>query len=130
MKIYPYLIKTNYVKFKNKSDGKTRPILLHRLNNKMIKAWSVTTKYLTKSSFIRLQYFPLFKWHPYGLNRTSYIDIKSEINIPERIYEALNLCKRDPIWHLDYEDINSFIDFYHSYNYRLKKWRSHKNKHS
>ena len=123
MKLNPYLIKTDYIPFRNRKGGKTRPVLLHRLNSNSIRVWSITKEYLTKSSFIRLQYFPLFKWHPYGLNQTSYVDIKNEINIPNDVYKTLNLCKKDPIWFLDYEDINSFIDFNNSYSKRVKRWK-------
>ena len=117
---YKYFIKIAWISFRNKNGGKSRPVLVH-FSNQYVNIWKITSKYLNKSKYIKQQYFPIFKWHPYGLNKTSYVDIRNKIRLPYQIYLNTNLCRQEPVWSLDYSDVMSFIEFCDTYQLRIKK---------
>ena len=108
---HKFIIKIGYAKYvQNPNFGKWQPLLIH-YNGKNISLWRITTKYLTKSKLIRSGYFPLFHWHPLGLNYPSYVDVRSEIKVPILIYKRTKLFRRPSVWYLNDNDSIQFCRF-------------------
>lgn len=96
--------------------GKFRPAVITGFSSdgKAIIS-KITSKYENKSPFIKLRYYPIKNLAKAGLDRPSYIDIKSQRKI-----KTSKLKKRGS---LDVEDIRGLANFKKSYANRVKKFQ-------
>lgn len=62
------------VPFEDSDDYKWRPVFILSVNGKAIKFLRITTKYDTKSDYIKSKYFEIIDYIEAGLNRQSWID--------------------------------------------------------
>mgnify|MGYP006364434097 FL=1 len=62
------------VPFEDSEDYKWRPVFILSVNGKAIKFLRITTKYDTKSDYIKNKYFEIIDYIEAGLNRQSWID--------------------------------------------------------
>ena len=106
-----FVIKTAFVKYYQSRNGKWRPVLIFQ-GYRYTFIWKITTKYLSKSQWIRKHYFPLFHWWPYGLNRPSYVDVNYKFVFRNQVYKQTDLSRRPVIWRLNDSDSIQFIKFY------------------
>ena len=87
-------------------DGKNRPVLVYVPNGDDIGVYQITTQYSNKSVQIRSKYFEIKDWDKAGLNKPSYIDTGTLIEI-----SAALLAGRTPIGKLTEADKQRFIEF-------------------
>lgn len=98
----------------DKQNGKPRPgVIVGFSEDGQALVNKTTTKYKNKSSFIKLQYYPIKNMEAAGLSRASYIDIKSTRKIKLR-----SLKKRGS---LAIEDIIDLAEFKRSYPQRKRE---------
>lgn len=77
---------------------------------------SITTQYKDKSDFIKLQYYPIRDWRQAGLQKASYIDIRSTMS-----FDFLEILKGGKyIGQLSHADVMELAQFIQSYKNRLE----------
>ena len=93
------------IEFTDKSGVKTRPALVLDVDSEKISYFRITTKYETKSDFMKSKYFEIENYEKAGLFKKSYIDTfkpyainKSDFNIKQ-------------IGHLSVDDIEKLTEF-------------------
>ncbi|CAM3214502.1 type II toxin-antitoxin system PemK/MazF family toxin [Lactiplantibacillus plajomi] len=67
-------IATAYVRFIQISGGKRRPVYILRETHTELFFFNITTKYTSKSDFIKQWYFEIKDYHPTRLKKQSWID--------------------------------------------------------
>lgn len=77
---------------------------------------SITSQYKDKSDFIKLQYYPIRDWRQAGLQKASYIDIRSTVS-----FDFLEILKGGKyIGQLSHADVMELAQFIQSYKKRLE----------
>ncbi|BDR56843.1 hypothetical protein [Xylocopilactobacillus apis] len=71
-----------YVGFIEGAGGKNRPVLVRKFTDSYIEVFKITSKYTNKSEFIKRQYYKIINWKQAGLNRESWVDIGTILQIP------------------------------------------------
>ena len=64
------------------SGGKSRPVLVVQINVNTISIYPITTQYENKNKSIQAQYFKINDWHQAGLDKQSYIDTGTLLELP------------------------------------------------
>ncbi|WP_432739461.1 type II toxin-antitoxin system PemK/MazF family toxin [Ligilactobacillus agilis] len=96
-------IYTAYMSWGNK--GKRRPVLVAEVKDAAVIVFKITTKYDSKSNYIKNKYYKIADLTSAGLKKTSYIDTV-------RNYELdLNKVKFQKIGRLSTKDINDLNQF-------------------
>ncbi|WP_286028374.1 type II toxin-antitoxin system PemK/MazF family toxin [Ligilactobacillus agilis] len=96
-------IYTAYMSWGNK--GKRRPVLVAEVKDAAVIVFKITTKYDSKSNYIKNKYYKIADLTSAGLKKTSYIDTV-------RNYELdLNKVKFQKIGCLSTKDINDLNQF-------------------
>lgn len=62
--------------------GKRRPILIMKTNDDSFSFFKITSKYQSKSDYIKAHYYPIQEWEKAGLNKQSYIDTLNLLDLP------------------------------------------------
>lgn len=88
------------------SDGKNRPVLVLLLSSNIISVYPIMTQYENKSEAVRTRYFKINDWVQAGLDRQSYIDTGTLINLPMAVKD-----NKSPIGKLTLDDKRRLIDF-------------------
>ena len=79
---------------------------------------SITSQYKDKSDFINLQYYPIRDWRQAGLQKASYIDIRSTMS-----FDFLEILKGGKyIGQLSHADVMELAQFIQSYKKRLEAY--------
>lgn len=117
--IKPRDLVTIFVSFIAGQNGKRRPILVIRNTEKQLRFFSITSKYEQKSPRIKLQYYPLADWQIAGLQKASYIDIKSQ-----RVVAWESLSQINYVGHLSLHDAHQLQLFILSYEKRLAEFEN------
>lgn len=74
-------IYTAYVSWGN--NGKRRPVLVIKDNEKNVFCYKITSKFAQKSEKIKRNYFQLTDWHQEGLVKQSYVDVGYVSKLPK-----------------------------------------------
>ena len=88
------------------SGGKYRPVLILQINSDNLLVFPVTTQYENKSNKIQAQYFKINDWALSGLDKQSYIDTGTLLELPLAV-----LKKKKPIGKLTTEDKQRLLVF-------------------
>jgi hypothetical protein len=88
-------------------DGKHRPVLVYVIDADEVGIYQITTQYESKSEHIRAKYFEIKDWAIAGLDRLSYVDIGTLIDIP-----LTQLDGKTSIGKLTEADKQRFFDFF------------------
>ena len=64
------------------SGSKNRPVLVLQINDNTISIYPITTQYENKSKAIQAQYFKINDWTQAGLDKQSYIDTGTLLDLP------------------------------------------------
>lgn len=111
-----------FVKFGSGSDnleGKERYIVeIGKVNLTVVLLDSITSQYKDKSDYIKLQYYPIRDWRQAGLQKSSYIDIRSTMSFDFR--EILRSGKH--IGQLSNTDVIELTKFIQNYKERLEAY--------
>ena len=70
--------------------GKSRPVLVYAFNGDEVGIYQITTQYEHKSEFIRLKFFEILNWAEAGLDKPSYVDTGTLIDIPAALINGKN----------------------------------------
>lgn len=107
-----------FVAFEGTQQGKERyTVEVGQVKLDLIVLDSITSKYVNKSDFIKKQYYPIKDWQQAGLQKPSYIDIKSSHTY--KISEVIKYGKF--IGQLTLRDIQDLAEFIKTYKRRLKE---------
>ncbi len=96
-------------------DGKIRPVLILTHDDESTTILKITSQYDHKSEYIKAQLFPVWNWRKIGLDKQSYIDIRSAAII--RNWHNFSVKY---IGKLSTQDKNSLAAFIESYSDRIK----------
>ena len=88
------------------SGSKNRPVLVLEIDSDTVSVFPITTQYDNKSKAIQAQYFKINDWSLSGLDKQSYIDTGTLLEIPLRVLE-----KKEPIGKLTIADLKRLLDF-------------------
>ena len=93
-------------------EGKERyTVEIGKTNLTVVLLDSITSQYKDKSDYIKLQYYPIRDWRQAGLQKSSYIDIRSTMSFDFR--EILRSGKYiDQLSHTDVIELTKFIQNY------------------
>ena len=69
------------------SDSKRRPVLVLQINDSTVSVFPVTTQYENKSKTIQAKYFEIVDWSLSGLDKKSYIDTGTLLDLPAKVFE-------------------------------------------
>lgn len=64
-----------YVGYVEGRGGKSRPVLVVNSNKTDLEVYRITTKYQTKSKYIKEQYYKIKDWKQSGLYKPSWVDV-------------------------------------------------------
>lgn len=104
-----------YLAYIEGTGGKRRPVFVSKKDGEFVEVFKITSQYEDKSTFIQKQYYPIKEWAEIGLTKPSYIDIRSNVQLPiEKIHF-------DKIGELTVNDTTNLTDFIYSYERRLKE---------
>jgi len=98
----PFEIYIAYISWGN--DGKNRPVLTYVSQGDSVKAYPITTKYENKSDAVKANYFKINDLKAAGLDKQSYIDSATRLNLPVSALSA-------PIGKLTDTDKERFVEF-------------------
>lgn len=105
-----------FVAFVDTQQGKERyTVEVGQIKLGLIVLDSITSKYENKSDFIKRQYYPIKDWQQAGLQKPSYIDIKSS-----HTYEISEVIKHGRFTgQLTLRDVQDLAKFIKTYKQRL-----------
>ena len=106
-----------YVSFKGVEGGKRRPVFILGITDSEVTFFSVSSKYESKSDFIKAQYFEIVDWQGVGLPKASWIDIGSKRTMD---LEDVNF---NLVGTLPPGEVNNLADFIESYPARITALR-------
>ena len=86
--------------------GKSRPVMAFIIDGNIVEVYQITTKYNTKSERIKSLYFKINDWKQAGLNKQSYVDTGTLIEL-----EMYSFKGKKPIGRLSYNDMARFLEF-------------------
>ena len=99
-----YDIFTSYISWGN--GGKSRPVLVYALSDKLARVYPITTQYENKSEAVRAKYFKIRDWLQSGLDKQSYVDTGTRLTQPLSMFD-----NAAPIGILTESDKKRFIEF-------------------
>ena len=107
-----------FVKFGSDTlEGKERyTVEIAKMNLTVVLLDSMISQYKDKSDYIKLQYYPIRDWRQAGLQKSSYIDIRSTMSFDFR--EILRSGKY--IGQLSHTDVIELTKFIQNYKERLE----------
>lgn len=107
-----------FVAFEGTQQGKERyTVEVGQMKLGLVVLDSITSKYTNKSEFIKKQYYPIKDWQQAGLQKPSYIDIKSS-----HTYDLNEVIKHGKFTgQLTLRDIQDLAEFIKTYKQRLKE---------
>jgi len=107
-----------YVAFGQKPGGKVRyTVEVGRKSLGVLVLNAITSQYRHKSDFIKTQYYPIQDWLQAGLDKPSYVDIKSS-----RTYDLNEIIQRGShTGQLSLHDVQELARFIKSYRARLEQ---------
>ena len=88
------------------SDSKRRPVLVLQINGNTVSVFPVTTQYENKSKAIQAKYFKINDWSLSGLDKQSYVDTGTLLDLPLGVFENKN-----PIGKLTTTDMQRLLVF-------------------
>ena len=88
------------------SGSKTRPVLAVQINGSTISVYPITTQYENKSKAIQAQYFKINDWSQAGLEKQSYIDTGTLLDLPLKVIK-----NKQPIGKLTTLDMQRLLVF-------------------
>ena len=88
------------------SGSKFRPVLVIQINGKTISVYPITTQYENKSKTIQAQYFKINDWSQAGLDKQSYIDTGTLLDLPLSVIK-----NKQPIGKLTTTDMQRLLVF-------------------
>ena len=98
-------------------EGKERyTVEIGKVNLTVVLLDSMTSQYKEKSDYIKLQYYPIRDWRQAGLQKSSYIDIRSTMSFDFR--EILRSGKY--IGQLSHTDVIELTKFIQNYTERFE----------
>jgi len=86
--------------------GKYRPVLVYVIDKDEVGIYQITTQYGSKSEHIRAKFFEIKDWAEAGLDRLSYVDTGTLIDIP-----LVQLDDKTVIGKLTDADKQRFLEF-------------------
>lgn len=98
-------IAVTYVKFVDKHNGKTRPIVIIDQNERDYIAFKLTTQFAHKSAKIQANYYEMKEWHFSGLDKKTWIDTSTSLAISKsHHFEMIGRLQRG-----DVVGLNAFL---------------------
>jgi hypothetical protein len=88
------------------SGSKNRPVLVVQINGNTISVYPITTQYENKSKAIQAQYFKINDWLQAGLDKQSYIDTGTLLDLP-----LTAIRNKQPIGKLTTADMQKLLVF-------------------
>jgi hypothetical protein len=88
------------------SGNKSRPVLVVQLKDNRISVFPITTQYKNKSKAIQAQYFKINDWSLAGLDKQSYIDTGTLLDLPLTV-----IHNKQPIGKLSTTDMQRLLVF-------------------
>ena len=88
------------------SGSKNRPVLVLQIYENFVLVFPITTQYANKSKTIQAQYFKISDWSLSGLDKQSFIDTGTLLELPLTVFE-----KKKPIGKLSVSDMQRLLDF-------------------
>jgi inosine-uridine nucleoside N-ribohydrolase len=94
--------------------GKNRPVLAFILGDDVVDIYQITKKYSEKSESIRAQYFKIEDWVQAGLDKLSYIDTGTLIELATAAFKG-----KKPIGKLTEGDKLRLLEFLSSQQFSV-----------
>ena len=91
------------------SGSKSRPVLVIKINDSTISVFPITSQYENKSKAVQSLYFKINDWSQAGLDRQSYIDTGTLLELPISVFN-----KKLPIGKMTAMDLQRLLDFFSS----------------
>jgi len=88
------------------SGSKNRPVLVLQIAGSLISVFPITTQYKNKSKAIQAKYFKIDEWSQAGLDKQSYIDTGTVLDLPLSVFN-----KKKPIGKLTITDMQRLLKF-------------------
>ncbi|MCW1051361.1 type II toxin-antitoxin system PemK/MazF family toxin [Streptococcus constellatus] len=70
-----YSVLVTRIKYRDKTGSKIRPAVVVKIGDEIIRTFRITSKYETKSDYIKSQYLEIIDWFKAGLKKPSWIDM-------------------------------------------------------
>ena len=86
--------------------SKNRPVLVIQIKDNGISVFPITTQYEKKSKVIQAQYFKINDWSQAGLDKQSYIDTGTLLDLPLSV-----INNKHPIGKLTTADMQRLLVF-------------------
>ena len=87
-------------------DSKRRPVLVLQIHGSTVSVFPITTQFVDKSKAIQAKYFKINDWSLSGLDKQSYIDTGTLLDLPAKVFE-----EKKPIGKLTPADMQRFLSF-------------------
>ena len=88
------------------SGSKSRPVMILQKTDNTISVFPITTQYKNKSKTIQAQYFKINDWSQAGLDKQSYIDTGTLLELPLTVIK-----NKQPIGKLTAADMQNLLVF-------------------
>lgn len=69
-----YSVLVTRIEYSDKTGSKIRPAVVVKFGDEIIRTFRITSKYETKSDYIKSQYLEIIDWFKAGLKKPSWID--------------------------------------------------------
>ena len=69
-----YSVLVTRIEYRDKTGSKIRPAVVVKIGDEIIRTFRITSKYETKSDYIKSQYLEIIDWFKAGLKKPSWID--------------------------------------------------------
>jgi len=89
-----------------KGGSKSHPVLVIQINGNTVSVYPITTQYKNKSKAIQALYFKINDWVQAGLDKQSYIDTGTILDIPLMVFQ-----NKQPIGKLTTADMQRLLVF-------------------
>ncbi|KRL22898.1 hypothetical protein [Lentilactobacillus kisonensis] len=70
-----------YVRFSDKSGGKSRPVLIFQMPGYPLIAYKITSKYDNKPDYLKRVFYEIKHWQEAGLRKKSWVDTAFKIDM-------------------------------------------------
>ena len=88
------------------SGSKNRPVLVLQITGNTVSVLPITTQFENKSKAVQAQYFKINEWLQAGLDKQSYVDTGTVLDIPLSVFN-----KKKPIGKLTSTDMQRLLKF-------------------
>ncbi|EHO49904.1 toxin-antitoxin system, toxin component, MazF family [Lentilactobacillus kisonensis F0435] len=96
-----------FIAYKEKTGGKTRPVLLISKRGRQLSVFRITSKYQSKSPRIQKAYCHIVDWQQANLRKPSWIDVGQTITINS---EKIKVVKIGTLSDADVFRLSEFIE--------------------